>query len=193
MTITPEQIKELRIRTGVSFAQCKKALEEAGGDMEGALQVLARLSGDIAKKKNDRILGAGVVQAYVHAKEIGAMVLLSCETDFVAKNEEFVQLAYDIAMHAAAARPLYVSRDQVPQEDMDMLREKFAGEVEEKPEAMREKILEGKLSARLKEVVLLEQSFIKDETKSIKDLLDAATQKFGERTELSKLSVFSVR
>jgi elongation factor Ts len=193
MDISPQAVKELRLRTGISFMQCKKALEETGGDLEQALQVLAKLSGDIAKKKFDRTLGAGVVQSYIHAKEIGALVLLSCETDFVAKNEEFIKLAYDIAMHAAAARPLYIRREDVPEEDIAMLREKFSGEVGDKPAEMHEKIIEGKLSARLKEVVLLEQSFIKDETKTIKDLLDAAVQKFGERTEVSKLSVFSVR
>lgn len=193
MEITPQAVKELRDRTGVSFMQCKKALEEAGGDIEKAVEVLARLSGDIAKKKLDRTLGAGVVQAYVHAKEIGAMILLSCETDFVAKNEEFVKLAYDIAMHAAATRPLYIRREEVPQEDVAMLTEKFKEEIEGKPEAVREKIMEGKLSSRLKEVVLLEQPFIRDEEKSIKDLIDAAVQKFGERIEVSKLTVFSVR
>ena len=193
MAITPAQIKELRDRTGVSFLQCKKALEETEGDLEKALAVLARLSGDIAKKKLDRTLGAGVVQAYVHAKEIGALVLLSCETDFVAKNEEFIRLAYDIAMHAAATRPLYIRREDVPQEDMEMLREKLAGEAAGKPAEVREQIVEGKITARLKDVVLLEQPFIKDENKTIKELLDAAVQKFGERTEVSKLTVFSVR
>jgi len=193
MEVTPQAVKELRDRTGISFMQCKKALQETNGDLEKALAVLAKLSGDIAKKKMDRTLGAGVVSAYIHAKEIGAMVLLSCETDFVAKNEEFIRLAYDIAMHAAAGRPLYIRREDVPQEDIAMLREKFLDEVKDKPADMQEKIVEGKIASRLKEVVLLEQAFIKDDSKTIKDLLDNATQKFGERTDISKLSIFSVR
>lgn len=165
MSITPEQIKALRDQTGISVMQCKKALEEAGGDMEKALAVLAQKSGDIAKKKLDRELAAGVVASYIHGGgKVGAMVLLSCETDFVSKNEEFAALARDIAMHATATRPVYIRREEVPQDGAD-----HAGEV------------------------LLEQPFIKDDSKTIQSLIDAAVQKFGERTEVSKLAVFDVK
>ena len=104
--IAKDAVKELRDRTGVSVIECKKALQAAGGDMEGALQILRERSVEVAAKKQDRVLGAGIVATYVHAgSQVGAMVLLSCETDFVAKNEEFVALGRDIAMHAAALKP----------------------------------------------------------------------------------------
>lgn len=194
MNITTDAIKALRHKTGISVMQCKKALEEAGGDERKALDILAQKSADLAKKKFDRTLGAGVVQAYVHGnREVGAMVLLSCETDFVAKNEEFVRLAYDISMHAAALRPLYVRRSDVPQEEVDRLRADFSKEAEGKPEEVKEKIIEGKLGAHLAQFVLLEQIFIKDDAKKIQDLIDAAIQKFGERVEVVKLEVFSAK
>ncbi len=194
MKITPETIKALRDRTGISVMQCKKALEEAGGDMEKALALLVQKSTDLAKKKLDRELAAGVVSSYIHGgAKVGAMVLLSCETDFVAKNEEFVRLAYDIAMHSAAARPLYIKREEVPAAEVERLKAEFEEEAKAKPEGVRQKIVEGKLDARMKEVVLLEQLFIKDDSKTIQGLIEAAVQKFGERTEVSQLSVFAVK
>ncbi len=193
-TISVEIVKELRDRTGISVMQCRKALEEAGGDMEKAIDILSRKSADVARKKADRELGAGSVAAYVHNNaQIGAMVLLSSETDFVSKNAEFIALAHDIAMHAAASRPEYIRRSEVSEAELAHLREVFAPEVEGKPENLREKILEGKVNARLAELVLLEQSFIKDTDKKIQDLLDAATQKFGERIEVSKCVYVTVR
>jgi elongation factor Ts len=151
MAVTSAQVKELRDRTGVSMMECKKALEEAGGNVEKALEILGQKSAASVSKKQDRALGAGQVVSYIHnAGQVGALVMLSSETDFVSKNEEFIQLAKDIAMHAAAMRP----------ED---------------------------------EAAALLQPFIKDESKTIADLIAAATQKFGERIELSKLTVFSVK
>ena len=138
--------------------QCKKALEEAGGDMNKALDILTRKSADLAKKKLDRTLGAGVVQSYVHGnKAVAAMVLLSCETDFVAKTPEFVQLAYEIAMHAAAARPLYIKREDIPAEEIEKLKAGFSPEARGEPAEIAEKIVEGKVSSYLSELVLLEQ------------------------------------
>lgn len=149
--VTVEQIKELRDKTGISIAECKKALEQAAGDMEKALEILRARSAEISAKKQDRELGAGVVASYIHSNaQVGALALLSCETDFVSKNEEFTALGKDIAMHATAMRPADVAE-------------------------------------------LLEQAFIKDASKTIRDLLSAATQKFGERIEVTELSVFSVR
>lgn len=195
MEITTEAVKELRDKTGISVMQCKKALEEAGGDSQKALAILAAKSRDIAGKKTDRTLAAGVVGSYIHGnKEVGAMVVLSCETDFVAKNEEFSKLAYDIAMHAAAMRPRYIKREDVPEAEMNEIREAYRKEVDtSKPADIQEKILEGKVGSQLAAIVLMEQPFIKDDTKTIKALTDAAVQKFGERTEVTNLAIFSVR
>ncbi len=151
MEITSEQVKELRDKTGVSVMECKKALVEAEGNMEKALAVLSERSIAMAAKKEGRELGAGTVGAYVHSTaQVGALALLMCETDFVSKNEEFVALARDIAMHASAMRPESVE-------------------------------------------AALEQVYIKDGERTVKQLIEAASQKFGERVVLSKLDVFSVK
>lgn len=187
------EIKELRERTGISVMQCKKALEEADGDPEKALILLTKKSGDIAQKKADRELGAGAVSAYIHATgTVGAMVELLSETDFVSKNKEFTALAYEIAMHIAALRPTYLSREDVNEEDREKARGAFKGEVEDKPEDMQEKILEGKLDSYFKERVLLEQQYIKDQDKTIGDLVSEATQKFGEKVKISRFTCFAV-
>ena len=193
-TISADIVKVLRDRTGVSVMQCKKALEEAGGDMDKAVDILSRKSADIARKKSDRELGAGTVAAYVHSNaQIGAMVLLSSETDFVSKNDEFVALARDIAMHAAASRPEYIRRSEVSEAELAHLREMFEPEAAGKPENIREKVIEGKINSRLAELVLLEQAFIKDSDVTIQGLLDRATQKFGERVEVSKCTYITVK
>lgn len=150
MAISAEVVKELRDKTGVSVMECKKALEEAGGDMGKALGILRERATASADKKASRSLGAGTVSSYIHATgQVGAMILLSCETDFVSKNEEFTKLAREIAMHIAAMRP------------------------------------------ENKEALLL-QPYIKDQAKTIGDLIRGATQKFGERIEVSEMIVFSV-
>ena len=144
-------VKELRDKTGVSVMECKKALIEAAGDMQKALEVLSVRAVATAGKKADRTLGAGTVAAYIHNQgQVGALVELSCETDFVSKNEEFIALARDIAMHVSAMPPADVAE-------------------------------------------LLAQPFIKDPSKTIADLISGATQKFGERTELTQFSCFSVK
>lgn len=151
MAVTSDQVKELRDKTGVSVMECKKALTEADGDMVKALEILSARAAAAVGKKADRTLGAGAVAAYVHStSQMGAMVLLSSETDFVSKHEEFTSLARDIAMHAAAMQPTSVEE-------------------------------------------LLPQQFIKDPSKTITDLISLATQKFGERIEVTKLAFFSVK
>ncbi|MCW9054588.1 MAG: elongation factor Ts [Candidatus Pacebacteria bacterium] len=192
-TITTEQIKELRDLTGVSVMQCKKALEEAGGDMEKAKVLLRKKSGDIAAKKSGRELGSGVVESYIHnTKQVGTLIVLSCETDFVAKNEEFVQLARDIAMQIAASAPEFKVRDEVTPAATAAAEEVFRKEVADKPAEMQEKILSGKIDAYLKEKILLEQDFIKDPSVTIKGLIESATQKFGERIEVSDFTRYSI-
>jgi elongation factor Ts len=192
--VSTDQIKALRDKTGVSVMECKKALEEAGGDDEKALVLLRKKSSRAAEKKADRTLGAGAVAAYIHASgDVGAMVLLSSETDFVSKNEDFKKLAYEIALHAAAMAPQFVSKEQVKPEDIRAAKEVFEREAEEKPENIRAQIVEGKLNDYLKEKVLLEQPFVKDSSKTIRDLVEEATQKFGERIEVTECVRLGVR
>lgn len=191
--ITTEKIKELRDRSGISIMQCKKALEEAGGDMEKAFVILEKKSKATAEKKQDRDLGAGVVQAYVHSNStVGAMIELLCETDFVARNEEFQKLGYEIAMHIAAMNPLFKSTDDIDEDAKSKAKEVFIKEVQDKPEDMQDKILEGKMNAYFKDKVLLEQTYIKDSEKTIGDLVTEATQKFGERVEIGEFARFSI-
>ena len=195
--VTIDQIKELRTSTGISVMQCKAALEEAGGDMEKATVLLRKKGSDIALKKSERRLSAGVVEAYIHStKKIGALVVLSCETDFVAKNEEFVELARNIAMQVAATAPQFTTREEVTKDDTRAAEEVFRKEVKEqagdKKEEMQEKILQGKIDSFLKEKILLEQDYIKDSSFTIKSLVEAATQKFGEHIVVSDFARYSV-
>ena len=193
MEITTNSIKELRDKTGVSIMQCKKALEEADGDLAKAEVILRKHSAASAEKKADRSLGAGVIGTYVHEGAVGAMVLLSCETDFVAKNPEFAALAREIAMQVAAANPTYVTTEEVPQEAMEAATAVFEKEVVGKPAEMPAKILEGKLASYFADQVLVEQAFIKDESKTVHGLLNEATQKFGERVLVSRIARLSTR
>jgi elongation factor Ts len=193
MEITSTQIKALRDQTGISVMQCKKALEEAQGDMEKALIILKKKRSEAADKKADRELGAGSVGSYMHnTNEVAALVLLSCETDFVAKNVEFIALAKDIAMHVAALNPKFISRTEVDESAIAKAKEVFAAEVADKPQEMQEKILEGKLNSYFKEQILLEQPFIKNPDTTIGELVTGAVQKFGENvivTEIRRVSV----
>jgi elongation factor Ts len=193
MEITTEIIKALRERTGVSVMQCKKALEEAGGDLTKAEVILKKHSAAAAEKKAERTLKAGIIGSYVHDGSIGAMVILSCESDFVAKNPEFGALARDIAMQVAATDPLYTVMMEISEESKHAAIAVFEKEVAGKPQEMQAKILEGKLASHFRDHVLLEQPFIKDESKTVRNLLDEATQKFGERIEVSRFMRLSAR
>jgi elongation factor Ts len=193
MEISIDVIKTLRDKTGVSVAQCKKALEEAGGDIEKAEVLLRKKSGAAADKKSDRELGAGVIGSYVHDGAVGAMVVLSCETDFVAKNPEFPALAREIAMQVAATDPQYLTDAEIAEDKKAAAMEIFTKEVEGKPEEMKAKILEGKLASYFQSSVLMNQPYIKDESKSVRELVAEASQKFGERVEITKFARFSTR
>ena len=191
--VTTELIKQLRDKTGVSVMQCKKALDEVGGDMEKAVLLLQKKSAEIALKKGDRTLGSGVVSVYLHnTHRVACMVELLCETDFVANNEEFKALARDIAMHASATNPQFLKREDVDAHSNELAVEMLGKELEGKPEDMKAKILEGKLSAYWSERVLLDQAFIKNPDLTIRNLIDSAVQKFGEKMELSRFTRYSV-
>jgi elongation factor Ts len=191
--VTTDLIKELRDATGVSVMQCKKALEEAGGDKEKALVILKKKGAESAANKADRTLKAGIIQAYIHSTgTVASMVELACETDFVAKTPEFKQLAYDIAMHVAAAKPEFLKKEDIKEEDRKLAESVFEKDVEGKPEAMKAKILEGKLDAYFGERVLLNQPFIKNPEVTVAGLVSAAVQKFGEKTEVIRFVRYAV-
>ena len=190
---TIEEIKQLRDETGVSIMQCKKALEESDGDIEKAKVILRKVSAAAAAKKSDRELGAGTIQAYVHAgNQVAAVVVLACETDFVSKNAEFVKVAYDIALHVAALAPQFLQASDVTEADTAAARSVFEGEVADKPEEMKAKILEGKLASYLSERVLLDQAFVKNPEVTIRQVLEQATQKFGEKIVIVRFERFAV-
>lgn len=193
MEIAMDVLKMLRDKTGVSVMQCKKALEEAGGDVEKAEVILRKKSGAAADKKADRELGAGYIGSYIHDGVVGAMVLLSSETDFVSKNPEFGALAKELAMQVAAGNPTYLTDADIPEEAKKAATEVFQKEVEGKPEDMKEKILSGKIAAYFRDQVLLDQPYIKDDGKTVRDLISEASQKFGERVEITKFARFSAR
>lgn len=194
MEITSAQIKELRDTTGISVMQCKKALEEAGGDMAKALIILKKKRSEAAEKKSDRQLGAGTVGVYIHnTNSVAAMVLLASETDFVAKNEGFVALARDIAMQVAAQDPKYISREDVTANELEKAKEVFKAEVADKPADMQEKILAGKLDSYFKDKILLEQPFIKNPDTTIGEMVTGAIQKFGENVSVVEMRRLSVK
>lgn len=194
MEITSTQIKALRDETGISVMQCKKALEEAAGDMDKARIILKKKRSEAAEKKSDRTLGAGAVGSYVHnTHEVAAMVLLACETDFVAKNAEFAELAREIAMHVAAMAPKYIAKEEVDAVALQKAREVFAAEIADKPADMQEKIMEGKLASYFKDQILLEQPFVKNPETTIADMVNGAVQKFGEKVTIVQIYRMSVK
>lgn len=191
--ISASLIKELREETGLSIAECKKALEETQGDKEKAKILLQKKGSEIAAKKGDRTLGSGVVASYIHnAGAVGAMVELSCETDFVARNPEFQAVAREIAMHVAAASPSFLNREEISEEERSKVAETLRSEVADKPLDMQEKILAAKIDAYFEDKVLLDQAYIKNPDQKIKDLVNSAIQKFGERAEIRRFVRFSV-
>lgn len=191
-----ELIQKLRETTGAGIMDIKAALEAAGGDEHQVLDELRKKGQKIAAKKQaEREAKDGVVDAYIHAGgKVGSMIMLACETDFVAKNEEFKALAHEIAMQVAAMRPEYISGEQVPEDvkskEIEIYKEqlKQAG----KPAALWDKIAAGKLDKFYEQVCLLEQPYIKDDQKKIKDLINEATAKLGEKIEVKKMIVFEV-
>ena len=192
--ITTDHIKELRDETGVSVMQCKKALEEAGGDLEKAKIILRKISKQSADKKAERTLGAGSVVAYIHGEgAVGSIVELLCETDFVARNSDFKALGKDIAMHITALAPEYVKIEDIGETEKAKARELFEKEALDKPREIRDKIIAGKLAAYFGEKALLTQMFIKNPEINIKNLVEQAIQKFGERIEVGRFARFSIK
>ena len=187
-----EQVKDLREKTGISIMQCKKALEDSGGDMDKAIILLQKKGAETAAKKAERILKSSRIVSYIHGTgTVGVMIELCSESDFVSKHEDFQKLAYDIAMQIAATNPLYLKKEDIPEEEKNKVLEALADEVKDKPEAMKEKILSGKIDAFFKEKILLEQEYIKDPSVTINNLIQGAVQKFGEKIEIAKFVRYS--
>jgi len=197
MASSAEMVKELRARTGAGMMDCKAALEAAKGDLQGAIEHLRKKGLADAAKKAHREARDGVVAAYIHSgSKIGVLVEVNCETDFVARTDDFQQLVKDVAMQVAAANPVYVSREQVPGDVVDKEREIYRQQVadQKKPPQVIDKIIEGKLEKFYAEACLLEQPFIRDSSGKtrVKELVDQATAKLGERVLVKRFSRFQV-
>ena len=190
-----QDIQKLREQTQSPVVECKKALEEAEGNLEKAGEILKKRGELRAEEKGESRTKSGVVEAYIHSNhQVGALIELRCETDFVAKNTEFKQLAYNLAMQVTALNPKYVSFDKMPQEIIEAQRKEYTEELKgsKKPPEIVEKIIKGKLEKDFLELCLEQQIYIKDETKTIEQLIKEATAKFGEKIEISRFIRFQI-
>ena len=184
-------IKELRELTGSGMLEVKNALTEAGGDKEKALEILRKKGATKFGKKADRIANEGIVESYIHpGGRVGVLLELNCETDFVARTEDFKALAKDIALHIAATNPLYVSSQEVPMEVVEKEKEIYKEQLKGKSEDMMAKILDGKITKYYEEACLLEQAFVKNTEIKIKDVLGQAVSKLGENVVVKRFARF---
>jgi elongation factor Ts len=189
--ITAGAVNEFRKKTGLGLMECKSLLKEANGDMAKA-ETLAKERGlKQAELRAGRAAKAGRVEVYIHhdAKS-GVLIELNCETDFVARNDEFKQLAKDLALHIMAANPQFIRREDVPAQTIDEQKRIYMSQVSEKPINMQEKIAEGKLNAWFGEAVLLDQKFVKDETKSVRDVILGVNARTGENISVARFARF---
>ena len=195
MSISAELVKDLRQQSGAGILDCKKALEETGGNLEKSVEFLRKKGLAIAAKKKGRATSEGSVGSYIHTGgKIGVMVEVNCETDFVAKTDEFQTLVKDIAMHIAALDPQYKSREDVPKEVIDREKDIFSlqAKKEGKPDKIIDRIVEGKLEKFYSETCLIEQYFIKDTDETIKDILTKAVAKLGENMSVRRFVRYQV-
>ncbi len=183
MAISAKEVKELREKTGAGIMDCKAALKEADGDMEKAIEILKKKGIAKAAKKASRVASDGLIGSYIHhGGKIGVLVEVNCETDFVAKTDDFKNLVNEIAMQIAASNPLYVKREDIPEEVLNKEKEVYRAQALEsgKPEKIVDRIVEGKMEKYFKEVCLLEQPYIRDDEKTVKDLINETIAKVGE-------------
>jgi elongation factor Ts len=195
MAITAEMVKQLRDRTGAGMMDCKGALAEAGGDMEKAIDILRKKGIASASKRAGRATREGIIGHYIHmGGKVGVLVELNCETDFVARTDDFQTLAREIAMHVAAADPRFVRRDEVKPEDLEREKEVYRAQFADsgKPAAVVEKIIEGKLGSFYAQACLLEQPSVRDPNVTIEQMLQAATAKTGENITVSRFVRFKL-
>ena len=194
MSISAEIVRDLREKTGAGMMDCKKALTETNGDMEKAVDVLRQKGLASAAKKSGRSASEGLIGSYIHMDKIGVMVEINCETDFVARTDDFRALVKDIAMHIAAANPQYVGREDVPADIIEREKEIYRAQVTGKPAPVVEKILEGKLDRYFGDFCLLEQIFVKDPDgkKKIKELVTEKVAKLGENVVVRRFARFQL-
>ncbi len=194
MEVTASMVKELRETTGAGMMDCKKALVETNGNIQDAIKYLREKGIAGAAKKMDRIASEGIIASYIHGGRIGVIVEINSETDFVAKNVEFQEFGKDVAMQVAAANPLYLRKEDVPQEAIEKEKEILRNQAlnEGKPAQIVDKMVEGRIAKYYKEVCLLEQSFIKDPDKTIDQLLKEKIAKIGENLSIRRFSRFEV-
>jgi elongation factor Ts len=192
--ITAVMVKELRDITGTGMMECKKALAESHGDMEKAVDILKQKGLAKAAKRAGREASQGVIASYIHMDKLGVMVEVNCETDFVAKTDDFKTLARDIAMHVAAANPFYVTPGDVPEEVLNKEKDIYRAQIEGKPENVVEKILEGKVNKYYEEVCLTEQVFVKDPEgkKKVRDLITESIGRIGENILVRRFERFQL-
>lgn len=191
--VKADLVRKLRERTGVGMMACKEALNESGGDIEKAIEILRKKGEAKAVKHSGRPANEGIVASYIHhGGKIGVLVEVSCETDFAAKSKDFQELVKDISMHIAASNPLYISREDVPNEVVAKEKEIFKEQVKGKPAQAVEKVIEGKLEKFYKEACLLEQPFVKNPEVSIKDLLVSSIAKIGENIVVRRFARYQV-
>lgn len=193
-TISAESVKNLREKTGAGMMECKKALTESGGDFEKAIDLLRQKGLATALKKAGRSVSEGLIHAYIHMGRIGTMVEINCETDFVARTDDFKELVKDVAMHVAAANPLYLMREDVPKDVLEREKEIYRAQVAGKPQQVIEKIIEGKLEKFYADNCLLDQVFIKDpdQKKTVKDLVTEKIAKVGENIIIRRFARFQL-
>ncbi len=195
MTISAADVKALRDRTGAGMMDCKKALQETEGEIEAAIDLLRAKGAAKAAKRATKAANEGTIGSYIHfGGKVGVMVELNCETDFVAKTDDFTGLAKDLAMHIAASSPLAVSPDDIAPETVERERGVFLEQIknEGKPEHIAEKIVEGKLRKFFEDSTLLKQAFVKDPDKSVEQLITEVSAKTGEKIEVARFSRFQV-
>jgi elongation factor Ts len=193
--VSAKEVAELRARTGAGMMDCKKALEETNGDMEAAIELLRKSGAAKSEKRAGRATREGLIGSYIHfTGKIGVMVEVNCETDFVARTDDFKSLVKHIAEHIAAAAPIAVDKDQVPPEKVEQERRIFVEQVRQsgKPESLIEKIVEGKVAAFYKDVCLLHQAWIRDDKKTIGDLVKEVSSKTGENIQVRRFTRYQI-
>ena len=194
-TISASTVKELREISGAGMMDCKKALTEASGDLEKAIDILRKTGMAKARKKSGRSAKEGIILPYIHpGAKLGVLLEINCETDFVANTDDFKKLSKDIAMHIAASAPMSVTREEIPQETLKREKEIYADQARQsgKPENIIEKMTEGRLNKFYQENVLLEQTFVKDPDKTVADLITETVAKLGENILISRFSRFQL-